>query len=199
MKKHWKKILVAATAAAVWLSAYLVTNDYYRKLNNKTITWIDEIGVWVEYGDNKIGKTDANGYSIRADGVNIYDYWEYCDMIDFVPVKGKHRITDKVIVVTVTLHNEDNESTTSGVVFPEMRLHTQSAVFHMDTAVLIAANPALEGYRGISLGPGKTMQFQLPFPIMDEELTSWALAHLEGIELWLNITGYLEQISLRVQ
>ena len=198
MKKHWKKLLVLVMVLA-WLSAYLVTNDYYRKLNNKTITWIDEIGVWVEYGDNKIGKHDANGYSIRADGVNIYDYWEYCDMIGFLPDADKHRICDKVIVVTVTLHNEDNESTKAGVVFPEMNLHTRSTVFYMDSNLLGPANPDLQGHRGISMAPGKTMQFQLPFAVLESELTPYDFAHPDEMDLWLNITAYPEHISIRAQ
>lgn len=198
MKKHWKKLLVLAVALA-WISAYLVTNDYYRKLNNQTITWIDEVGVWVEYGENKINKTDANGYSIRADGVEVYDYWEYCDMIGFVPEEGMNRITDKVIVVTVTLHNEDNESTKSGVVFPEMELYTRSSMFYMDPALLGPANPVLEGHWGVSLVPGKTMQFQLPFPALETDLTPYDFAHPDEMDLWLNITAYPEHISIRVQ
>lgn len=198
MKKHWKKILVAAIAAAVWFSTYTITNRFFDELNDKTISRIDEIGVMVEFGENKINRIDSSGYSIKIDGVEFYEHEEYCDLIGLAP-EDRRTVCDVVAAVTVTLHNADNESEEAGVLFTELLLHSNTNTYTMGWDMLQTANPLLGNSYGITMAPGMTRQFVLPFAFREWVFPPGALEHLEDLDLWLLISSHPEQISIRVQ
>ena len=182
MKKHWKKILVAVIAAAVWFSAYTMTNRFFDELNDKTISRIDEIGVMVEFGENKINRIDSSGYSIKIDGVEFYEHEEYCDLIGLAP-EDRRTTCDMVAAVTVTLHNADNESEEAGVLFTELLLHSNTYTFPVAWDMLQTANPLLgEGY-GITMAPGMTRQFVIPFVFWESIFPQGALECLEEWDL----------------
>lgn len=191
MKKRTKRLLILAAAlllTGLWIWRVVTLNRFYRELDNSGREMY-AMGDIVPYERDHIGKDTLEGYSLRVDSVEIRDWDSYLAEGNYT-LEQKRLRPERLLLVTVTLFNEDNENEEDILWLTELECTDEDSVIHVDRDLVKVVNPYLEGqYLGAQLPPGSSVQLVLPFGLWKSQL-SGVWNHLDGYHMYLHMTEW---------
>lgn len=202
MKK--KKIIIIALILFIlsiaWGVRVICLNKEVKNLTSDSLQKYEEIGEWVEFGENYLMDSYCNGYSIRIDDFRIVEYEKYIKEMSTLgyqenDVSGCK--PEKVLEVGITLKNEENVDI--GIPFLSAWLVGQDFYSVLNPEWFDAVNNLKESGGGIKLHNNTEFKLKLPYPILDSTYREKYRRKLKKEKLWLCITRYPEQRWVRVQ
>ena len=200
MKKRTKRLLILAAAlllAGLWVWRVVTLNRFYRELDNSEREMYS-IGDIVPYERDYIGKDTLEGYSLRVDSVEIRDWESYLAEGNYT-LEGAHSRPEKLLLVTVTLFNEDNVNEEDVFWLTELKCTGEDSVIHLNWDLVKVINPYLEGqYLGAQVAPGSSVQLVLPFSLWKFQL-SGVWNHLDSYHMYLRMTDWPTAKSIQLQ
>lgn len=191
MKKRTKRLLILAAAlllTGLWIWRVVTLNRFYRELDIREREMYS-IGDIVPYERDYIGKDTLEGYSLRVDSVEIRDWESYLSEGNYTLEQERPR-PEKLLLVTVTLFNEDNENEEDVFWLTELKCTGEDSVIHLNWDLVKVINPSLEGqYLGLQAAPGSSVQLVLPFGLWRSQL-SGVWNHLDRYHMYLRMTEW---------
>ena len=198
--KTYKKVIgcvLAVFVIAVWAVRYYTLNDGF------SVKYVCDreyynMGEKVDFGDDQPAyNLSCKGYSIRVNGIEVYEGDEYIDLYS----KGKDvSITyrpDKVVEVDITLFNSDN-NTDDGIQFYPIQLVGLDWFGTFNSELVALANPIYyekgeTKAQGIILRPNSSYDIKLAYGLSEHYLKSYfpenRRNNLQDEEMWLEITS----------
>ncbi len=192
----WGLILLSlAVLAGLWTWRYVTMNAWYDSFAQDEEVEYHQMAERLAFGKNRLssGKT-ADGYFIRVNSFEIVNYQDF--MADWTPPEDFEPLfrPDKLALVRITLFNEDSDA--EGVMLTELGLHGDDAYAGMDSNLLTALNPVLEGAYGICLPKGTEYDLVLPYDLFADNLSGWTWRNIETYPWFLHVTGWPKELDV---
>ena len=198
MKRKWIiRIVVINILAGLWIWRFCSLNAYWDSVSTMKEQKIYQLEEIVPIGPDRMDKyAILNGYSIRADSMEIITIDEYLEKFNISEDDLSGRERDKIILVYVTLFNSDCDE--AGVTLTNLQMHGIDSYIGMDYELLRVSNPVLEGNLGIHLPHDSEYKLILPYNIYKNQLLAdWH--HLDTYTIYLHVTSGPVEKDIQVQ
>ena len=195
MKRKWIiRMVVIVILAGLWIWRFCSLNAYWDSVSTMKGQKVYQMGEIVPIGPDKYAI--LNGYSIRADSMEIITIDEYMEKFHITKDDLSDRERDKIILVYVTLFNSDCDE--AGVTLTNINMHGIDSYIGLDYELLRVSNPVLEGNIGIHLPHDSEYKLILPYNIYQNMLLAdWN--HLDACKFFLHITSSPVEKDIQVQ
>lgn len=198
MRKRIVKIIAFLAAfsllAGLWFWRYQAVQEKYRPYRSTKEKVYYEMGEYVTMGPiNAYKMRDIEGYSFRVEDYRLVDYQAYLterSMVDPIAETGQN-IPDKLVLVTVTIRNDDNYATgdlwTTGFSIHGVNLSGSGLVSGVTNELFLALNPELEDLV-LWLELGEEVTVTIPYGLNREYFSDWTWHHLEDYRFSVSVS-----------
>ena len=188
--KGMKKGAVITVISAVSISLAVACAERIRYVNRQlqdAPVREFQTGETVAFEKDILTNDTMEGYSVRVDGAEILDYKDFLEKYD---VEDEYTyVPDKVYDVEVTLKNTDADEGT-GINLTEFYVQGPAIVCGLNTDLLGAANPQLDGVYAIALRENTGLVLHLPFELNEGYFKERTWRHLDDLDMNLVATLY---------
>lgn len=173
-------------------------NSYYQKRD----TVRDEIyyiGQEIPLGENNIGGSmQANGYSVRVNGLKIVDAKDYIENNNISQEGRGSSLSERLALVPVTVRNVNSNDTGVPVLLFELYGIDFYAV--VDFELFYSLNPDVESATwGIFVSQGSEQEILIPFRLDRDEFNSHTWNHLDHYHFSVLLTMGPARIIVRLE
>ncbi|MBQ7344878.1 MAG: hypothetical protein IJW45_02295 [Oscillospiraceae bacterium] len=198
-KRKWRWIvgtLVFAILAGLWTWRYCKTQAEFAPLIRPSSVEYYEMDETVSIGPITAYKEDVlTGYSFCVDESEIMDYDAFLERFGADdPLTEKDNIPDKILLLTVTVRNEDNSVSDFSLFKFKCHGTGASASFRRELLKLVA--PELEDVT-LDLALGDEITVMIPYELRRDQFSDWSWWHLDDFEMYLSILEITEEYDLR--
>lgn len=183
-------VILTVVFAAIWFIRYITLNDGLR-INHKFEQAFFEKGETVAFGDNmSVGSQYHKGFSIVAEDCRIYDSDAYMEMLGKSGDDFDLMIPEKVVELTVTLHNHGEQI--EPMLFSSLELVGDDWYEFVHREFTGYANDVYEGNTdnayGIQIKPGKQCTLKIIYSLSPRGRTDAQWSKIESANMYLEIT-----------
>lgn len=195
-RKHIAALAAAIVLTAIWTFRYVTMNEYYDSLtsDSKEMYMIGDVVPF----ENDLGEmgVNLNGYAVKVEKFEILNMDEYVQSLN-LEADEYRPLGEKTALVYITLSNQNSDA--QGVMLTDFGLRGIDNIVSMDRDLLTASNPILQGNYGVSLSPGTNCRLVLPYILQKDYFDVWTWNHIESYGMYLRMTIFPTEKSIRVQ
>lgn len=197
-RKHLFLFISISLCGILYIFHCVQLNSYYQKLD----TVRDEIyyiGQEISLGENNIGGSmQANGYSIRVNGLKIADTKDYIEKNN-ISLEGRgSSLSERLALVPVTVRNVNSNNTGVPVLLFELYGIDFYAV--VDFELFYSLNPDVESATwGVFVPQGSEQEILIPFRLDRDEFNSHTWNRLDNYHFSVLLTTGPARIIVRLE
>lgn len=198
MKRKYRLFIIigAVVLTVAWGWRFLYLNQYFSERYGVEKQEY-HIGDTVSLGDNMMGGSVLDGYSVNVKSAEIME----CD--DFLKEYGtsaeEMELTDKperICKVILTISNRASQA--EGVYLPDLTFYGTSFYGDWNDELIALANPVLEGSLGIALPENSDYEITMIYNLRKMHFTSYSWNHIRERTFWLKVTDFPVMKTIRI-
>lgn len=204
MKKRKIALLLLLGCMVLIWSVRIVTLRKEKKASEEAthvhVIKEENIGEWVELGDNFLGDGYVNGYSIKVNGVRIMPVSDYAKEViaaGYQPAEQEDMTNGMVCEVDISCRNTNNVE--GGLSFMEALLVGDDFDATLHNGWFDAVNGYQDTYANMKLHENSEARFKLPYLVVPACYREKFGRKLTTERLYFLAVRYPDQIFLRVQ
>lgn len=142
-----------------------------------------------------------NGYSIKIDNVEIYDFEEYLTRYSVEKEKLKSIIPERVAEVTITLYNRECDND-NGISFSGFFLVGVDWYSTINEEFIRCSNPFFEDAetaKGIIIPKNQEYTLKLVYSLSKEKFTTYNWKNIDDEDMWIELTIDPQNKYIKIQ